>query len=222
MMKKYTVIGIVVLGFGVAAPAWLIAGAASGGPGTSVDSAAAPELSVSRDQAPSGGVYELIYARRFELNQPYHSRWNRERAKVDRGYLVAIRVAPEYVFPHEAATPVLYAGDVPIERINVGFDDGVVIGVIPGDRSPESAPIYFGSPDYPERVSAARGLAELGRMRAAGGAARSAIEVDRAMGVEPGAFSPMDKAALYREAGRLIELYAPAESSLAEELQAMP
>ncbi|MCA9255210.1 MAG: hypothetical protein KDA33_06205 [Phycisphaerales bacterium] len=221
MMKKNVLIGIVVVGFGVAAPAWLIASGANGGSGTSVDAATAPELSVSREQAPSGGVYELIYARRFELDQPYHSRWNRERAKVERGYLVAIRVAPEYIFPHEAATPVLFAGDVPIERINVGYDDGVVIGVIPGDRSPETAPIYFGSPDYPERVSAAHGLAELERMRAAGGAARPATEVSSALSVEPLALAPMDKAALYREAGRLIALYAPSESSLAEELQAM-
>ncbi|MCB9852542.1 MAG: hypothetical protein H6819_05565 [Phycisphaerales bacterium] len=224
-MKKTTTILTIVLGVGVAGPAWLIASSQYGDDGSNpaaATDAQAADIQQSRTDAPSGGVEELLYARRFRLDRPYRSRWTKERTDIDRGYLVVIRVQPEYLYPHEAATPVLYAGDRPIERINVGYQDGVIVGIILGDAQPESTPIYFGSPDYPERVSAAKGVLELQGAQVRGVVARPAVEVERALSGHLDPFVSAGVSGLYREAGRLIAEFAPSEAVLADELQAAP
>ena len=225
-MRKTYVIAMIVMGLGILAPAWLIAGNRAGAAGSATPAGqtenAASDHQLSRDATPAGGVEALVYARPFRLEQPYRTRWSKERTDVDRGFLVVIRVEREYVFPHEAATPVLFAGDQAIERVNVGYEDGVVVGIIRGDTHPSTAPIYFGSPDYPERVTASKGLIELLRAEVRGLAARPQAEVDRAFRMDTLPLAVTDKSGLYRAAGSLIEQYAPAEAALAAELQALP
>ncbi len=220
-MKKMLFITAAALGLGIGAPAWL---AANSQESATVDSraSAVTGLQSSRTDTPSDGVEELVYARRFRLERPYASRWAKDRAGVERGYLVVIRVTSEYVYPHEAATPVLFAGSRAVERINVGYQDGYVVGIVPGDESLEASPIYFGAPDYPERVTAAKGLVELHEAQLRGQAARPEAELTRAMAIDAGTLIAADQAALFREAGRLIVRFAPAESDLGLELQAIP
>lgn len=220
-MKKMLFIAAAALGLGIGAPAWL---AANSQERATVDSTASVSagLQSSRTDTPSDGVEELVYARRFRLETPYVSRWTKDRAGIERGHLVVIRVTSEYVYPHEAATPVLFVGARAVERINVGYQDGYVVGIVPGDESLETSPIYFGAPDYPERITAAKGLVELHDAQLRGHVARPDAELTRAKAIDAGTLIAADQTALFREAGRLIVRYAPAESDLGLELQAMP
>lgn len=227
-MKKVTLIASFVGVAGIAAPAWLIASGRENATAINANApapltmAGAHDDQLSRRDTPADGVEALVYARRFRLDRPYKTRWSKERRSVESGYLVVIRVQPEYVYPHEAATPVLYAGDRPVERINIGYQDGHVIGIIPGDVHPGSTPIYFGAPDFPERVTAARGVFELQGAQSRGVSMRPAAEVANALQIGAAELSVRDKAAVLREAGRLIQQYAPSEADLGAELQALP
>lgn len=98
------------------------------------------------------------------------------------GVLVVLEVDPAYVDPRDAViNPVLYAGDVTVIRLNHGNRSGRVIGIIPGDVNLATAPIWFGSPQLPERltesiIQSERERAEKAGVRAFPSARISAIE----------------------------------------------
>ena len=166
--------------------------------------------------ATPAAVDDIIYAQPFTLQQPYRSNWQAEKPEVRSGMILVLRVNPDLVFPRQTAEPVLYAGDHTAERMNVGFESGYVIAIIPGTVDLEKVPIWFGAPDLPERVT----IQEISDQRATAEAANikpfSAEKVRAARLAGGETFMGADLDALHRHAARLILEYAPDERERAE------
>src|SRR5690606_37988228 len=77
-------------------------------------------------------------------------------------YIIVIEVNPDLVYPRQSAEPVLYVGDQTAQRLNVGYESGFVVALVPGELEGDNkldltkAPIWFGTPELPERVDADR------------------------------------------------------------------
>jgi hypothetical protein len=101
---------------------------------------------------PSAAI-DVLEIQPFRLKEGYRYNWLQSRPFVSDGLLVVLKVDPSQVVPRNAAEPVLYAGDVTVQRLNQGDRSGFVIGIIPGDVDLAAEPIWFGRPELPERVT---------------------------------------------------------------------
>lgn len=164
--------------------------------------------------ATPAAVIDILEIQPFRLGVGYHYDWLESRPFVSDGLLVVLRVDPNHVEPRDTAEPVLYAGDRTVQRLNQGNESGFVIGIIPGEIDLASAPIWFGRPELPERVTPdvikeERALADSAGIKAFSpdkitGARRDPIEVD-------------DLAALLRGAAAdLVLKFSPDEKDLVE------
>ncbi len=168
-----------------------------------------PELPAT----PQEGDVGLLSAQRFELDRAYSHGWRRERPSVRSGWLLVLSVKPDLVRRLETHEPVLYVGSQTAERINVGFESGHVVAVVPGDFQLEDAPIFFGSPALPEEVDAARIEMELRAAMGAGKRAMSAGQVAAVLG-DPLHLGDQDE--LRMMAIDLIQEFSPQERGLIE------
>jgi hypothetical protein len=183
-----------------------------------------PALGAAQDAATPAGhvavpatpksVKGILATRRFTLQTPYTNTWSKERAQVYAGTLVVLDVDPAYVIPRDALEPVLYAGDVAVQRLSQGDVSGRVVAIIPGNIDVATVPIWFGSPALPERVTVESARAERARAEKAG---VRALASARAAGVQRAAVNSPDMAALLRNvAAPLVEEFSPQEKYLAD------
>lgn len=149
----------------------------------------------------------------FTLEEGYRHDWRQERPIVQSGNLIVLKVDPALVFPRNAAEPVLYAGSQTVQRLNHGHESGYVIGIIPGDVDLSTEPLWFGSPNLPERINAeaiqrARASADRGGIESFGAA--------RIQSVRQKDLRAENLADLLREyAAELVLTYSPGEEKLA-------
>jgi hypothetical protein len=156
-------------------------------------------------------VEGILAAQRFTLRTPYVNTWSHGREKVFSGTLVVLEVERAYVVPRNELEPVLYAGDVAVQRLNQGDESGRVIAIVPGDVDVATVPIWFGTPALPERVTAASARAERALAEKAGVGA-----LPSARGVQRPAVDAPDMAALLRDvAAPLVEEFSPQEKHVA-------
>lgn len=160
------------------------------------------------------GVLAIVEIHPFRLREGYRHDWLASRPVVTSGLLVVLQVDPEYVSPQNTAEPVLYAGDQTVQRLNQGHRSGHVIGIIPGETDLTTAPIWFGRPELPERVTPEIIAAERALADRTGIQAFSPEQIQRAwrevLEVE-------DLAGLLRgQAADLVLRYSPDERDLAE------
>lgn len=173
-------------------------------------------------------VLEVVASVPFVLDKPYQHGMRKVRHEVTRGHVLVLRCDPRYLLRRQTAEPVLVAGAETAERINIGFDAGVLVTVVPEWREkgadgierpvdPLTTPIYFATPELPERVDAAWIAAEAVKARAAG-IAVPPIATD--------ARSPerrfADRDALNRFLADLVERHAPGERECAAALRGLP
>lgn len=159
-------------------------------------------------------IKNILAARRFTLETPYQYTWSKERIIVSTGVLVVLEVDPAYVVPRDALEPVLYAGDVPVQRLNHGNVSGRVIGIVPGNVDLASAPIWFGSPELPERVTESIVQSERARAEKAG---VRPFPSGRIASVQRPPVAAKDLAALLRDvAAELVYEYSSQEKQLAD------
>jgi hypothetical protein len=159
-------------------------------------------------------IKDMLVALPFTLETPYPYTWSKERVMVSTGVLVVLDVDPAYVVPRDALEPVLYAGKVPVQRLNHGDISGRVIGIVPGGTDLSSAPIWFGSPELPERVTASTAESERALAERAGIRALPRARIADA-GRPP--VAAKDLAELLRNVGaELVLEYSPQEKELAE------
>ena len=160
-------------------------------------------------------VKGILLARRFTLATPYINNWSKERARVSTGVLVVVEVDPAYVDPRDAVVnPVLYAGDAAVIVLNHGNLSGRVIGIIPGDVDLSTAPIWFGSPELPERITQDTVRSQRERAEKAG---VRAFPTARISSIERPALAVPDLATLLRTvAADLVYEYSPQEKQLAD------
>ncbi len=177
---------------------------------------AAPAIAGESPSVPTtpSPVIDLVFARPFTLAKGYKYNWSKDRPIVRSGILVVLKVDPDLVLPRNSAEPVLYAGNRTVQRLNHGHKSGYVIAIIPGEVDLTRAPIWFGRPELPERVTAQtirseRALADAARIRP--------FVAKKVQGVTQGRLQASDLASLLRDhAANLVLEYSPQEKELAE------
>ena len=159
-------------------------------------------------------VKQILFAQPFTLETPFINTFSKEREKVSSGVLIVVEVDPALVIPRNTLEPVLYAGNVTVQRLNHGERSGRVIGIVPGSINLATAPIWFGTPELPERVTQStvqyeRGLAEKAGVRA--------FPSTRLSSIQRPVVAAKDLATLLRTvAADLIYQYSPQEKELAD------
>jgi hypothetical protein len=159
-------------------------------------------------------VKNILFAQPFTLETPFINTFSKERERVSNGVLIVVEVDPALVIPRNSLEPVLYAGNVTVQRLNHGEQSGRVVGIVPGSINLATAPIWFGTPELPERVTQStvqyeRGLAEKAGVRA--------FPSTRLSSIQRPVIAAKDLATLLRTvAADLIYQYSPQEKELAD------
>jgi hypothetical protein len=167
----------------------------------------------SLPQTPAS-VKSILLAQRFTLETPYINTWSKERPRVLTGVLIVVEVDPAYVFPRNTLEPVLYAGNLTVQRLNQGYQSGRVIGLVPGNIDLTRAPIWFGAPQLPERVTESMVQAERARAERVGVRPLPSALLST---TERPAVTAKDLADLLRTvAADLVYQYSPQEKELAD------
>jgi hypothetical protein len=170
-------------------------------------------------------VLDVVSIQPFDLETPAAHLWRAEKPMVRSGYLLVLKVDPALVYPRQIAEPVLYVGRQTAERVNVGYESGHVVAIVPAVLDPKHQEyldlskelIWFGSPELPERVDARRVARE---HAAAVEAGIKPFEPEKlaAARLRGGALNVQDtKRTLVRDAlRRLVLTYSPQERELVE------
>ena len=159
-------------------------------------------------------VNDILVVQPFTLKTGYRNDWSKDRATVSSGLLVVLAVDPALAARRDAAQPILYAGNMPVQSLNDGGRAGRVIGIVPDASDLSAAPVWFGAPGLPERITtegarAARAQAEKSGIRP--------FPEDKLRGVTRAPVVATDLAALLRDhAAPLVLQYSPQEKDLAE------
>ncbi len=160
-------------------------------------------------------IKRIVAAHGFTLETPFPYTWTKERVMVSSGTLVVLEVDPALVVPRNTLEPVLYAGNIPVQRLNHGNKSGRVIGIVPGNIDVTTMPIWFGTPQLPGRVT--RAMAEAERARAEKAGVAHTFERSSIVGLDSPATVSKDLAALLRTvAADLVLTYSPQDKDLAE------
>lgn len=222
-MKSST---IILGGLVVAAAVLISILSTSSSPAPGVTKAAQPRVGAAdpvAEQHPDipatpAAVDGLVLVRKFTLEEGARHLWRKEKPVIRSAYLLVLEVNPALVVPRQMAEPVLYVGSQTAERVNVGHDSGHVVAIVPADVDLSRSPIFFGTPDLPERVDAETIEAELTSAVAAGIQPFTQAEIDAAFERGGADAQVVDKRALLEDAGRKIEQYAPTEKVRANTL----
>ena len=159
-------------------------------------------------------VNDILAIQPFTLKTGYKNQWSSERATVSSGALVVLAVDPALAARRAAAEPILYAGSTPVQQLNDGGKSGRVIGIVPGNADLTAAPVWFGAPGLPERVTvessrAARAQADKSGIRA--------FPDEKLRSVTRAPVVAADLATLLRDyAAALVLEYSPQEKELAD------
>ena len=133
-------------------------------------------------QAEPIAVSRIDWVAPFTLTEPYTYFWQQERPVIQDGLMMVLRADPELVRRRQIASPLLFVGAVPAERMATNDATGCTVAFVPGTPNLTTTPIFFGSAELAERVDHERGAEELAAaMRA---------------GVTPVAPGPLDQAAM--------------------------
>lgn len=163
--------------------------------------------------ATPGAPVEVVASQPFTLHAPYVHRCRREGGEVRSGHLVVVRAAPGFIIPRQVAEPVACFGSQTGERLWASPERGLAIYLVPAwDEGSDAArrpgnplvdPVFFGSPELPERVDAAWIAAE--RARAEAAFANGALRVPARPAVAPTPALDLDSVDnLMKEAERLL------------------
>jgi hypothetical protein len=113
-------------------------------------------------------VHAILTVQPFVLEHPYRYDWCAEHAQVSAGLLLVLDVDPAWLIPSDTRQAVLYAGTLPVERLNTGWPQGRLVVVVPGAPDLARTPLYFGGYELPETVTAQAGEALLSVARRRG------------------------------------------------------
>lgn len=158
-------------------------------------------------------VKDILVAQPFTLNEGYRNDWSKQRSTVTSGVIVVLEADPRLAMRREAAEPILYAGNTPLQRLN-NPGSGRVIGIVPGVVDLSGVPIWFGSPGLPDRVTPESARAERAQ---AGKRGITAFPSGKLRGITRASVAAPDLAALLRDhIAPLVLQYSPEEKELAE------
>ena len=170
---------------------------------------------------------EVLEVRSFVLDEPFTFWWRAEQPEVRSGVLLVLKTDPELVRARQSAESVLYVGDQTAERCNHGGGTGNLVALVPAPLDAqgqvvfdlESTPIWFGTPDLPERIDARIIRSERRQAEARGlGAARLSTRAKAFRPVNDAVYAA-DRDELDLTIADLIEFYSPAEVDRVELLR---
>jgi len=167
-------------------------------------------------------VKGLLYARPFELDQPYAYVWTKEQERITSGYILVVEVEKSFAQPRDIESPVLYVGSRPAEVTNLGTSSGRMVVLVPGDTDLTSAPIFFGSVELPERVDRARGEAEVAAAMALGIEPVGAEAARTALLAGGPALQARTIDGVYRAIADVLVEYSPEETDRIASLRLIP
>jgi hypothetical protein len=179
--------------------------------------AAATLLAAPPSAKTPAAVDEVAYARPFTLNDGFRYEWCSEPFTLTKGTILVLKANPQLVIPRETGEPVLYVGTHAAMRLNQGDKSGYVIAVVPGDVDLTKDLVWFGTPELPDRINAARVQAERQQAEKAGIKPLSPERAKAAATAGGTRVNTQDMSALLRDTiGGLVEHYSPQEKYLAE------
>lgn len=166
-------------------------------------------------------VLELVP---FTLEEPAVHDFRLEAPSYDAGYLIVIRTDPELAYVRQGYEAVLCAGRQTVARRNASGPENVVVGVLPAPRGEDGlpdvdwarTPIWYGSPELPERVDAAWLEREYEAAQASGVTAMPATSVSDALRDVVHLDAPVE---LDGPIADLIERHSPSEVDLVRGLR---
>jgi hypothetical protein len=162
-------------------------------------------------------VEDVVYARAFTLETGFKFIYREERPQVTEGMLLVIKADKDLLIPRAAKMPVLYVGNQTVHRLNYGHESGYRVVIVPGQHELSKTPIWFGTPNYPERMDATSIAAERHKAEAAGITPLPAGKIDTALARGGPTIRTKSLSELLRtEAAELILRYAPQEKHIAE------
>lgn len=179
------------------------------------------------DQVP----IRLVYAQPYRVVEPYLYQWmdKADAPQVRGGWIIAVATDPEIADVKQTHDELLFVGAMPVERVNVGSESGVVIGLVPSalDAAGQpvldlsTTPIYWAKPEIlPESLTAADARGVYAAARAAGVAPQVAHAITEARQEGGDTVDVSGAGELYRYAADVIERYAPEEADLISGLRA--
>ncbi len=168
-------------------------------------------------------VAELVIARPFALDESFEHTWRKECPEFNAGYILVLRVNPASVFSRQSSEPVLFVGDQTAEKVNVGFDSGRLVAIVPSELDEHGqvrldltkSMVWFGQAQLPELVDAGEIRLQADLARRAGILPFSQDAVARALQKGGKAVHLKDKDALIRSMAPLVREFAPSETDLA-------
>lgn len=159
-------------------------------------------------------VIDILRIQPFQLEQSFKYDWQSDHPDVKSGLLVVIKVDPKMVMPKNVLEPVLYAGNHTVQRLNQGNESGFVIGIIPEQIDLSKEPLWFGTPDLPERIDAKMIASELTKAKRSG---ISALKLSDIKSRTKEMIAAPDLTTLLRKnAGDLILEFSPQEKHIVE------
>ncbi len=162
------------------------------------------------------GVDDILYARTFTMEKGYAFEWAKDRPMLTTGTLLVLKVNPDLVYARQVAEPVLYVGNKTAERVNIGYKSGHVIAIVPGEVDLKKTPIFFGTPELPERVDAEMANSELVSAQSKDIKPLDAKKVEAAQARGGEKLQVADREELLREIAPLVMKYAADEKALAD------
>lgn len=174
------------------------------------------------------GVKDVLFAQPFVLDAEYQHDWRAERPSVASGYLLVLEVEDAFTVPRNSLESVLYVGMQTAERLNWGTGSGRVVAICPAPLGEDGLPqldlaaalAWYGSPELPERVDAAKVAEELAAARAAGLQPLGEARVAAALETGGELVQLSDRTTLERYGAELILEWSPSEQELAQSLLA--
>jgi hypothetical protein len=173
----------------------------------------------------------LVFAQPYRVVEPYRFAWMHEKdaPMVEGGWIIAVASDPEIVDVRQTHDELLFVGDTPVERVNVGLESGILVGFVPSPLDAQgqptldlgSTPIYWAKPEIlPEALRTADAQAVLKDAVARGAApqTQAAVVEARTQGgqtVDVGTLGD-----LFEYSAVLLKRYAPEEVDLISGLTA--
>ncbi len=179
---------------------------------------------------PASAVVTLLHAQPYVMEESYTGWWRAEQPQVDAGWLLVLRVPPGLAELRQSLTRVLYVGEETAERWNSGQPTGNIVVTVPWERGADGLPapissgecIWFGTPELPERVDAARIASERQLAASAQLPVLTAEDLQDAQQVGGGLLEVRDSHELGYAIADLIETYSPEETVTIETLRITP
>jgi hypothetical protein len=163
---------------------------------------------MGRQHEPSP-VEQIIYARPFTVEDGYVNLWHKDKPVVSSGYVVVLRVGRDLAQPRAVATPLLYGGNGPIERIDNGRTGEYVVGLVPGEVDLANTLFWFGAPGYASEQGAGEIVEARWRAVEAGITSPPAEMIQRAVEAGGDPLVAADKADLLQLLAPLVDRFTP-------------